>query len=90
MNSSPWARSGLTTFDRLLLCSSDDTDLTVSLEHCQQDIAYFGDVPIEAQVLEDVMFAQTIAVCGCFVERSIPDDYVAAAFDQEADRVGSP
>ena len=89
MNSSPCTIRSLSKCNRLLLCSSDHADVTVSLEDCQQDIAYFGDVPIEAQVLEDVMFAQTIAVRGGFIERSVPHDHVASALDQEPDRVGS-
>ena len=73
----------------LLLCSTDDTDLAVSLEHRQRHVAYVGDVSIEAQVLEEIMFAQTIALRRYVVEHSIPYDHVASAFDQEADCVGS-
>jgi hypothetical protein len=48
--------------DSLLLCPSDDADMTVAIEHRQQHVMYFGDVAVESQVLEDVMLAQAIAV----------------------------
>ena len=72
-----------------LVRASNDADLTISLEHCQQHVAYFGDVPIEPQVLEDVMLAQSIASRCCFVKRTIPDDHVAATLDQEAECMGA-
>ena len=56
-------------FGRLLLCPTDDTDMAVSLEHCQQHVTQFGNVTVESHVLEDVMFAQAIAARCSFVER---------------------
>jgi hypothetical protein len=38
--------------------------VAVALEHRQRDVADLGDVPIEAQILEDVVFAQAILLCG--------------------------
>jgi hypothetical protein len=37
--------------------ASDDANVTISLEHCQQDVAYLSNVPIEPQVFEEVVFA---------------------------------
>jgi hypothetical protein len=58
--------------------------VTVSLQHCQEHIVYLEDVSSAAQVLEDVVFAETIAVRRCVVERSISDDHVAAVLGQDA------
>ena len=65
----------------LRLRAPNDADLTVPLEDGQQHVTDVGDVAVEPQVLEDVVFAQAIAARRRFVERPISHDHVAPPLD---------
>jgi hypothetical protein len=55
--------------------------MTVPLKHRQNYVADVVNVAIEAQILENIVFAQAIPTGGAFVECSVSHDDVTAAFD---------
>jgi len=64
-----------------------DTDVPISLEYREKYIGNLSDTAIEPQILQHIVFAETIAARRCFVERSISHDHIAAALDQQAQSV---
>jgi hypothetical protein len=59
MNFSPLIKlaADSATIKRSIVRASNDAELTIALEDCEQHVTYVRDVPIKSQILQDVMFA---------------------------------
>src|SRR6476469_3493164 len=72
-----------------LMLPAIDADLPLSLKDRQGDVPHVPHIPVQPEVLQQVMFAQTVAGRECLVEAAIPNDDVAATFNQKPERMKS-
>jgi hypothetical protein len=68
---------------------SNNADMPVSLENRQGDVTDVPDVPVQPEVLKQVMFAQAVAPGECLVQLAVTDDDIAAPLDEKTKRVRS-
>src|SRR5262245_56192124 len=67
--------------------ATDNADLTVPLEYRERHVPDVVDVPVEPQVYQEIVFAQTMPGGGLLINRAVSDDDGAASLDDLSERV---